>query len=102
MNERGFKYDRLTEAGDDKVEPARHRLYAAPCGYDVWVSVKDGTVVRGNGGNEREQWHWQKIGPWVRIPMADVRSLFSSEFAHSAALEKRLEDIQRFVAEGGD
>jgi hypothetical protein len=65
--ERGFVYDRLTEADDQHVEAVRDRLYAAPCGMGVWVSIKDGTIVHGNGGNEREQWAWQKIGPWIKL-----------------------------------
>ncbi|MDF2990258.1 MAG: hypothetical protein K0S37_772 [Microbacterium sp.] len=77
---RGFAYDRLTEADDQHVEAVRDRLYAAPCGMGVWVSVKTGTIVHGNGGNEREQWAWQAVGPWIKL---DHRQIEWSEFGRT-------------------
>lgn len=71
-NARGFVHDRLTEADDARVEAVRDKLYAAPCGQGIWVSVKDGTIVHGNGGNEREQWAWAKRAPWIKL---DERAL---------------------------
>lgn len=55
MAERGFKYDRLTEADDASVEHVRERIYACPCGAGPWVSIKTGEMHFGNGGSEREQ-----------------------------------------------
>jgi hypothetical protein len=98
---RGFAYDRLTSADDQHVEAVRDRLYAAPCGSGVWVSVKDGTIVHGHGGNEREQWTWQAIGPWVKL---DPHKIEWSEFgrvrrdaerlkAELSALRERLAEL---------
>ncbi|SDH47581.1 hypothetical protein [Microbacterium sp. 77mftsu3.1] len=77
--DRGFAYDRLTAASDERVEAVRDKLYAAPCGMGTWVSVNDGTIVRGNGGNEREQWHWQKLGPWILLDETKVAHSYLGE-----------------------
>lgn len=102
--QRGFQYDKLTEASDERVEAVRHKLFAAPCGHGTWVSVTDGTIVHGNGGNEREQWHWQKLGPWIRLDDGAVtNSIFGREreaLAGERVAHARLRDNLQMLLDG--
>lgn len=82
---RGFLYDQLTEASDQSITEVRDRIFACPCGYGAWLSLKTGEVYRGNGGNEREQWWLQSIGPWVYV-------LKDAEFDNLALLVEELRD----------
>lgn len=98
--QRGFHYDTLTEAADERVEAVRHKLFAAPCGHGTWVSVADGTIVTGTGGNEREQWQWQKIGPWIRLDEKEVESSVFGEARRRAQEDRQaLDDLRDALRE---
>lgn len=93
--DRGFAYDTLTEASDERVEAVRDKLYAAPCGMGTWVSVADGTIVHGNGGNEREQWEWQKCGPWILLDQDSIEwSVFGRTARELEASRQRHDDLR--------
>lgn len=94
--ERGFKYDRLTEADDATIAATRGRIYACPCGAGSWVSIQTGEVYSGNGGNEREQWWLQSRGPWVLIAKDDR---LNEETKRANAAYRLLEDLKDSIAE---
>lgn len=96
---RGFKPDALTEADDRTVESIRDRLYAAPCGHGTWVSVKDGVIITGNGGNEREQWHWSKRGPWIRLDDDAIAQLREPYLRSSRRATERLDALRSALSD---
>lgn len=62
---------------EQRIEKAKARLDGAelhlhPWKWGVWVSVVDGTLYDGSGGNEREEHWWEQRGPWVLVKSDDA------------------------------
>lgn len=103
---RGFQYDALTTADDNAIENARENLYACPCGDGTWVSVRNGRIYRGHGGNERAQWELQRDAPWIKLDGAEVLdkltgSLIRDRDAAAARLQATTNAI-RDILEGAE
>lgn len=49
---------------EKRVMAANWHLF--PWKHGVWVAI-DGTVYRGHGGNEREEYYWYRRGPWILL-----------------------------------
>lgn len=63
----------------DMVERSEHAMLSAewhlyPWKNGTWVNV-EGTIYKGNGGNQREEHYWFTKGPWLLIPEIEIDRL---------------------------
>lgn len=64
--EKGMDADGILSDSAEKLEKAGWHPY--PWMWGTWVSIPEGIVYVGHGGNERETAHWFERGPWVLLP----------------------------------
>lgn len=62
----------------------------------VWVAV-DGTVYRGNGGNEREEYCWHQRGPWLLLNKDQADGLDRRARGEAADAKARYERLMSKV-----
>lgn len=87
---------------EQRIDKAKARLDAAelhlhPWKWGVWVSVVDGTLYDGSGGNEREEWYWEQRGPWVLVRESDAKSYKETYKGDGDEAEKELKRLREQI-----
>lgn len=76
---------------EQRMQAANWHMY--PWKNGTWVSV-GGTIYRGNGGSQRDEYFWYQKGPWLLLDEFDYERIRDTYRDDAKEADKKLKTLR--------